>query len=86
MVTWDTRQNVLLDGVVVTGPDDPSVLSAFDGLSADGATDLSSGLAEGYRLAERNRTPERISSSHPLFDPTRPTYSWQVSTPGALNW
>ena len=33
-----------------------------------------------------HRTPERISSSHPLFDPTRPTYSWQVSTPGALNW
>jgi len=61
MVTWDTTNSVVLDSHVAVGPNDPTVLAAFSGLSANGATDLASGLRAGYDLAEKNRSPDRIN-------------------------
>jgi type II secretory pathway pseudopilin PulG len=31
-------------------------------------------------------TPTVFSENHPLYDPVRPTSSWQISTFGAKNW
>lgn len=53
-VTWDTDQNVLLDGHEATGPNDPTVIALAQNLEADGATDLESGLEKGYALALQN--------------------------------
>ncbi len=53
MVTWNTQNRVLLDGLVVDGPNDPSLLDAVKLLNADGATDLSGGLSQGYALAQK---------------------------------
>jgi len=54
MVSWSTVQSVPLDSVVVSGPDDPAVLAAIDALSAEGSTDLHSGLVAAYALANEN--------------------------------
>jgi Ca-activated chloride channel family protein len=54
MVTWNTSQNVVLDSHAVTGPDDPTLVTAINGLSSAGGTDLHSGLVTGYQLAEDN--------------------------------
>jgi len=51
MVSWSTVQDVSLEGVVVSGPDDPVVLAAIDALTANGSTDLHSGLVAAYDLA-----------------------------------
>ncbi len=54
MVSWDTSQAVVLDSLAVTGPDDPTLLSAIATLTAGGGTDLHGGLTAGYQLAEQN--------------------------------
>ena len=61
VVTWDTRNAVLLDGLQVTGRNDRDLLDAIDTLEASGGTDLANGLKEGYRLAEENRRIDRIN-------------------------
>jgi Ca-activated chloride channel family protein len=61
MVTWNTEQEELLDGHAVAGPDDPELLWAADTLSANGGTDLHSGLVRGYDMAARHHAPGRVS-------------------------
>lgn len=61
IVTWDTENNIVLDGHVVTGPSDPQVDAAIDGIASGGSTDLAKGLSAGYRLAGKNFDPERIN-------------------------
>ena len=33
-----------------------------------------------------HKTPESFDAGNPFIDPSRPTTSWMVSTPGAYNW
>jgi Ca-activated chloride channel homolog len=61
MVTWNTANRTLLDGYVVSGPDDPTLLAAADLLDANGATDLSGGLQAGYQLAQKYYAMERMN-------------------------
>ena len=60
-VSWNTSNSVLLREREVAGPDDPQLLSMIDGLDADGATDLSSGLQKAYELASDRYDPARIN-------------------------
>lgn len=61
MVTWSSSNATVLDSHHVVGPFDPTVLAAFNGLEANGGTNLSGGLAAGYALAEQNYVPGRIN-------------------------
>jgi Ca-activated chloride channel family protein len=61
MVTWNTEQREILNGLVVTGPNDANLINAANSLTANGGTDLHSGLERGYALAEQNYTPARIN-------------------------
>ncbi|MBX2802882.1 MAG: VWA domain-containing protein [Myxococcales bacterium] len=54
LVTWSTIQDAVLVGHAVTGPRDPTIVDACDGLAADGGTDLHSGLAAGYAVAQEH--------------------------------
>jgi Ca-activated chloride channel family protein len=54
LVTWNPGVPPLLAGHVVTGPEDPAVVSAIDTLYADGGSDLQAGLGRGYELAEKS--------------------------------
>ncbi|WP_235880290.1 vWA domain-containing protein [Polyangium aurulentum] len=60
-VTWNTENNVLLAGHKVQGPSDPGLLDLAASLSASGGTDLSSGLAKGYELANQNFGADRMN-------------------------
>jgi Ca-activated chloride channel family protein len=59
-VTWSTGQLPVLQGHVVSGPDDPTLLAVAEGMNASGGTDLNGGLRAGYALAEQHRAPGRI--------------------------
>lgn len=61
MVTWATSNAIILGGHTVSGPDDPMLMSAIDGIDAGGGTDLHGGLVAGYELAEQNYDAERIN-------------------------
>ncbi len=61
VATWDFTATVALDGRVVSGPNDPVLLSTISGLVAGGGTDLSNGLREGYSLAMRHFRRERLN-------------------------
>ena len=61
MVTWSTTQNNILVGHKVTGPDDPAIVSAAQGLTAGGGTDLHAGLVRGYELAKQSYAANRIN-------------------------
>jgi len=61
LVNWSTGQTVLLDGHAVSGPDDPALLSAIEGLAAGGTTDLHSGLAAAYSLAQANMIEDAMN-------------------------
>ncbi len=61
MVTWNTGNNTLLSGHKVSGPNDQEVLSHISKLSADGGTDLHSGLEAGYKLAQANYGQARLN-------------------------
>lgn len=61
MVTWNTANQVVLDGHVVTGPNDAALINAANGLIADGGTDLHSGLVAGYDLAEQHYGETRLN-------------------------
>jgi Ca-activated chloride channel family protein len=54
LVGWNTTQTVWLDSEVVSGPDDPDVLAAIEGLVASGSTNLHAGLVAAYTLANEN--------------------------------
>ncbi|MDI1478444.1 VWA domain-containing protein [Polyangium sp. y55x31] len=60
-VTWNTNNNVVLSGHVVTGPNDPKILALGNELTANGGTDLHSGLVAGYGLAEQHYGPGRLN-------------------------
>ncbi|WP_232379729.1 vWA domain-containing protein [Polyangium fumosum] len=60
-VTWNTSNNVVMAGHVVTGPNDPEVVYLANELTASGGTDLHSGLVKGYELAELNYGPGRLN-------------------------
>lgn len=61
MVTWDTNNLIVLDGHVVTGPNDPAVIAAANGLQAEGGTDLNAGLVKGYELATLHYGQTRLN-------------------------
>ncbi|MEZ4313958.1 MAG: VWA domain-containing protein [Polyangiaceae bacterium] len=61
MVTWNTGNNVVLDGYSVIGASDSVVTGAADKLSADGGTDLHGGLVAGYGLATKNYDPAKLN-------------------------
>jgi Ca-activated chloride channel family protein len=61
LLTWDTENLVVLDGHVVDGPSDPTVILAAERLEADGATDLDAGLRAGYELAEASWGADRLN-------------------------
>lgn len=61
MVTWSVTQDSVLSGHVVTGPNDPVVVAAANGIEAGGGTNLSGGLKWGYEAALANRSPGRIN-------------------------
>ncbi|MBK9262841.1 MAG: VWA domain-containing protein [Polyangiaceae bacterium] len=61
MVTWNTSNNIVLDGRVVTGPNDAQVLAQANALEASGGTDLHSGLVKGYQLAEKHYGSTRLN-------------------------
>ncbi|WP_437791630.1 vWA domain-containing protein [Sorangium sp. So ce693] len=60
-VTWNTGQSPVLKGHVASGPDDPVLLGVASAIVADGGTDLNSGLAAGYALANAHRTAGGIN-------------------------
>ncbi|MDI1431329.1 vWA domain-containing protein [Polyangium sorediatum] len=61
IVTWGAENNVLLADHVVTGSNDPAILSVVDALTASGGTDLASGLNAGYDLAQKHYAPGRLN-------------------------
>lgn len=61
MVTWNTEQTEILNGLNVSGPNDANLINAANSLTPSGGTDLHSGLVRGYALAEQNYTPQRIN-------------------------
>ena len=61
MVGWDTENAVKMDGHVITGADDPTLLKAIDELEAGGGTDLNGGLNAGYDLAHKQFDQTRIN-------------------------
>jgi Ca-activated chloride channel homolog len=61
MVTWDTSNAVVLSGHEVTGPSDPTLVSAIQALAPGGGTDLHGGLVAGYELAAQSYDPGRIN-------------------------
>jgi Ca-activated chloride channel homolog len=52
LVSWSTVQATPLESHAVTGPSDPAVLAAINGLTSSGSTDLNSGLLKAYELAD----------------------------------
>jgi Ca-activated chloride channel family protein len=60
-VTWNTGNNVVLSGHAVTGPSDPVIVQMAEHLSANGGTDLHSGLVAGYQLAEQHFGNDRVN-------------------------
>jgi Ca-activated chloride channel family protein len=61
LVTWNTENLVELDGHVVDGPADPTVVAAASRLGAEGGTDLDGGLRAGYDLAEAHWGADRLN-------------------------
>ncbi len=54
LVQWSSTQTVLLDGLTVSGPDEPALINAIEGVVPSGSTDLNSGLVSAYALAEQH--------------------------------
>ncbi|MEE9383766.1 MAG: VWA domain-containing protein [Nannocystaceae bacterium] len=61
MVEWDTENSIRLENHEVTGPSDPILLDAIDSLAAGGGTNLYSGLATGYALANKVWAADRTN-------------------------
>ncbi len=61
IVQWSNTATVLLEAHAVTGPDDPVVLAAINGVSTAGSTNLSAGLQRAYELVGEHYDPARIN-------------------------
>ena len=61
MVSWNTQNQVILDGYQVSGPNDATLLQAANALSSNGGTDLHSGLVAGYDLAMQHYGDKRLN-------------------------
>jgi Ca-activated chloride channel family protein len=61
IVQWSNTATVLLEAHAVTGPDDPVVLAAINGVSTSGSTNLSAGLERAYELVGDHYDPARIN-------------------------
>lgn len=61
MTTWNTQSTIAIDSHAVTGPNDKTFLNAIARLTADGSTDLNSGLKKGYELAQKNFDPNKLN-------------------------
>ncbi len=61
LVTWNTANAIVLANHPVGGANDAALLSAIDGLWADGGTDLHGGLVAGYELAAQAHRPGVVS-------------------------
>lgn len=61
MVTWSTDDAIVLGGLNVAGPNDPTLLARIEALEAGGGTDLNGGLVAGYDLAQQVYDPDRIN-------------------------
>jgi Ca-activated chloride channel family protein len=61
MVTWSTSNAVVINGHEVTGPNDATLVTAANSLSAGGGTDLHGGLVAGYELATEHYGQSRLN-------------------------
>jgi len=61
IVSWNDETNILLDGVQVSGPNDPRLLQAIESMATGGSTNLSQGLETAYQLASENFSEDRIN-------------------------
>jgi Ca-activated chloride channel family protein len=61
MATWASSNNVVFEGLAVTQPNEPTLVTACVALAANGGTDLHNGLVEGYRIANQFHVPGQIS-------------------------
>ena len=61
IVTWNSNNRVLLNGHVVTGPGDETVMDAISSISSGGSTDLHGGLEKAYELVDDNFAEERTN-------------------------
>jgi|GEM_PF-792567 len=59
-VTWNVDQIPVLEAHEVTGPNDPALIEVAQSLTANGGTDLHSGLMLGYQLANSHRKAGRL--------------------------
>ncbi len=60
-VTWDTTQSILLNSHAVSGPNDATLVSMCNEITASGGTNLNAGLVTAYNLAEANFSENRIN-------------------------
>lgn len=60
-VTWNTSNNVVMAGHVVSGANDPAIVDMANSLGANGGTDLHGGLTAGYDLAQQHYGDGRIN-------------------------
>lgn len=61
IVRWSSDSTVPLASYAVTGAYDPVLVDAIDSLDSSGSTDLDSGLARAYELAEANWSADRTN-------------------------
>jgi len=61
MLTWNTQNAVVLDSHVVSGPNDAKLVSAANGLGANGGTNLNGGLTKGYEIAQSHFDAKKLN-------------------------
>ena len=61
VVVWNESQTVVLDSHMVTGPNDAVFMVVVNSLQTAGSTDLNTGLAKAYELAEKNYRADRLN-------------------------
>jgi len=61
IVTWSDDQQVVLDGHVVTGADEPELFGIIGGLASGGSTNLHAGLVNAYQLANAHEIDDGIN-------------------------
>lgn len=61
LVTWNLKNAALLEGHVVSGPDDPTLLAKIDLMEVGGSAALYNGLNAAYKLAVATYVPEDIN-------------------------
>ncbi len=60
-VEWNTTNAVQLDSHIVSGPNDPALVSLASGLVSGGGTNLNGGLTAGYAVAKKNYKPDILN-------------------------